>query len=67
MVFAEELIHVFERAVCGLGVEKVDYGEESGIEDDPDDVEFPAEGLDAYWGDLDDCFWVSWCLGRTKG
>ena len=55
MVFAEEPVNVLEGAVGGFGVEKVDDGYEGGVEDDPDDVEFPAKGLDADRGDFDDC------------
>ena len=55
MVFAEEAIDVFEGAVGGFGVEEVDGGDEGGVEDDPDDVEAPAEGLDADRGDFNDC------------
>ena len=52
VVFAEETIHVFEGAVRSLGVEKVDDGQEGRVEDDPNDVESPAEGLDADGCDL---------------
>lgn len=35
-------------------VEEVDDGDKGGVEDGPDDVEFPLQGLDAYGCDLDD-------------
>ena len=54
VVFAEEAIDIFESAVGGLRVEEVDYGDEGGVEDSPDDVEFPVEGLDTDGGDFDD-------------
>ena len=54
VVLAEETVHVLEGAVCGLGVEDVDDGQERKIQHDPDDVELPAQGLDADRGDLDD-------------
>ena len=55
VVFAVEAIDVLESAVGGLRVEEVDDGQEGEVEDDPDDVETPAEGLDADRGDFDDC------------
>lgn len=54
LVFAEHAVDVLEFAVRGFGVEEVDDGDEGGVEDGPDDVELPLQGLDAYWGDLDD-------------
>ena len=54
MIFAEETINVFERAVGRFGVEEVDGGDEGGVEDNPDDVEAPAEGLDSDRSDFDD-------------
>ena len=54
MILAEETVHVLEGAVGGFGVEEVDDGDEGEVEDDPDDVELPAEGLDADGGDFDD-------------
>ena len=54
LVFTEHAIDVLERAVGSLGVEQVYDGDEGEIEDGPDDVELPAEVLDAYGGDLDD-------------
>lgn len=55
MVFAEEPVDVLEGAVGGFGIEEVDDGYEGSVKDDPDDVEFPAQGLDADGGDFDDC------------
>lgn len=55
MILAEETVHVLEGAVRSLWVEEVDDGEEGSVEDDPDDVEFPAEGLDTDGGNFDDC------------
>ena len=49
MIFAVEAIDVLQRTVGGFGVENIDDGDKSGIEDDPDNVEAPAEGLNAYW------------------
>lgn len=40
-------VQVFERAVCSLGIEEVDGRDEGEVEDDPDNVELPAKGLDA--------------------
>ena len=48
VVFTEEAVDVFEGAVGGFGEEEVDDGNEGGVEDGPDDVEFPVEGLDAW-------------------
>ena len=47
VVLAEEAIDIFEGTVGGLWVEEVDYGDKGGVEDCPDDVEFPLEGLNA--------------------
>ena len=55
MVLTVEAIDVLEGSVCGLRVEEVDDGQEGEVEDDPDDVEAPAEGLDADGSDFDDC------------
>ena len=52
-VLAEQAIDILQSAVCSFGVEEVDNGNESGIEDDPDDIETPLEGLNAYRGNLD--------------
>ena len=54
LVVTEEAVDVLEGAVGGLGVEEVDDGDKGGVEEGPDDVEFPLEGLDAYGGDFDD-------------
>lgn len=54
MVLAEEPVHVFEGSVRGLRVEEVDDGEERCVEDDPNDIEPPAESLDTDGGDFDD-------------
>lgn len=35
-------VEILERAARGLGVEEVDDGHESAVEDGPDDVELPA-------------------------
>jgi len=41
LVFAEHAVDILEFAVRGLRVEEVDDGDEGGVEDGPDDVEFP--------------------------
>ena len=55
VVLAEEAVDVLERARGRLRVEEVDDGQEGEVEDGPDDVEAPAQGLDADGRDLDDC------------
>jgi hypothetical protein len=54
LILGEEAIEIFESAVRGFRVEKVDYGDKGGIEDGPDDVEFPLQRIDPDWGDFDD-------------
>ena len=34
-------------------VEEIDDGDERGVQDCPDNVEFPLQGLNADWSDLD--------------
>ena len=58
-VLAEHAVDVFESAVGGLGEEEVDNGDEGGVEDGPDDVEFPVERLDS-WG-------KGWLVDRSAG
>nr|POF15458.1 hypothetical protein CFP56_71954 [Quercus suber] len=53
IVFTEIRVEVLESAAGGFRVEEVDDGDEGEVEDAPDDVEFPAEVLDADLGDLD--------------
>lgn len=36
------------------GIKEVDDGDKGGVEEGPDDVEFPLQGLDAYGCDFDD-------------
>ena len=46
-VLSKVAIEILQSAVRSLGIEKVDYGHKGKVEDCPDDVEFPAERLDA--------------------
>ena len=41
LILTEEPIDVFKFAARGFGVEEVDDGDEGGVEEGPDDVEFP--------------------------
>ena len=54
LVVSEETVNVFQGAVRGFGIEKVDDWNERGVEDGPNDIEFPLEGLDADRGDFND-------------
>ena len=54
LVVSEETVNIFESAVRGFGVEEVDDWDERGVEDGPNDVEFPVEGLNADGGDFND-------------
>lgn len=46
IVLAEKSVYIFECAVGCFRVEKVYNGHERGIENSPNDVEFPVERLD---------------------
>lgn len=48
-------VQVLECSVCSLRVQEINDGDERGIEDGPDDVEFPMEGVDSYGCYLDNC------------
>ena len=54
LVVAEETINVFEGAIRSFGVEEVDDWDERGVEDGPNNIKFPMEGLNADRGDLND-------------
>ena len=63
MIVAKHAIDVFEGTIGGFGVEKVDNGDEGGVENCPDDVEFPLQALNANWRDFDNCeIFVSACI-----
>lgn len=51
-VVTEETVNIFEGAIRGFGVEKVDYWDEGGIEDGPNNIELPLKGLDADGSDF---------------
>lgn len=53
-IIPKQPIDILERAVGRFRVEKIDDGYERSVEDGPDDVEFPLQGLDAYGCDFDD-------------
>ena len=55
LVVSEETVNIFQGAVRGFGIEKVDDWNERGVEDGPNDIEFPLEGLNANRGDFNDC------------
>ena len=55
LVISEETVNIFQSAVRGFGVEEVDDRDERGIEDGPNDIEFPVERLNADRGDFNDC------------
>jgi hypothetical protein len=50
----EVSVDILERAACCFGIEEINQWYECSIEDGPDDVELPAEGADADWGDFHD-------------
>lgn len=52
-IIPEQPIDILERAVGRFRVEEIDDGHERGVEDGPDDVEFPLQGLDADGCDFD--------------
>lgn len=52
-VLPEEPINVLQGPTCRLRVEEVDNRHESSVENRPDDVEPPMQGLNADWGDFD--------------
>lgn len=46
-VLPKESINVLQRLACRLGIQKVHDRDESSVEDSPDDVEPPMQGLNA--------------------
>lgn len=54
LVISEETVNIFEGAIRGLGVEKVDDWNEGGVEDGPYNIKLPLEGLNANGGDFND-------------
>ena len=48
----EVSVDIFQRSTSCLRVEQVHERHKGEVEDGPDDVEFPAEGPDADWGDF---------------
>ena len=52
LIISEETVNIFEGAIRGFGVEKVDYWDEGGIEDGPNNIKFPLKGLDADGSDF---------------
>ena len=52
LVVSEETVNIFEGAVRGFRVEKIDDWDEGGVEDGPDDIKLPMEGLNADGGDF---------------
>ena len=54
LVVTEETVNIFQGAVRGFGVEEVDDWDERGVEDGPNDVEFPVKALNADRGDFND-------------
>ena len=53
LIFAEHAVDIFETASGGLRIEEVDDRDEGGVEDRPDDVESPAQILNANGCNLD--------------
>ena len=47
LVISEETVNIFEGAIRSFRVEKVDYWNEGGVKDGPNDIKLPLEGLDA--------------------
>ena len=43
LVVTEETVNIFEGAIRGFGVEKVNDWDEGGVEDGPDNIELPLE------------------------
>ena len=54
LVVSEETVNIFESAIRGFGVEKVDDWDKGGVEDGPNDIKLPVEGLNADGGDFND-------------
>ena len=52
LVISEETVNIFEGAIRGFGVEKVDDRDEGGVEDGPNNIKLPLEGLNADGGDF---------------
>ena len=52
-VESDSMVSLSLRGNGGLGLQ-IDDGDERSIEDGPDDVEFPVQGLDANGGNLND-------------
>ena len=52
LVVTEETVNIFEGAIRGFGVEKVDDWDEGSVEDGPNNIKLPMEGLDADGGDF---------------
>lgn len=50
----EDLVHLLERAVRGLGVEEVDAGDDEGVDDGEDDVGLVADCVEGDGRDHDD-------------
>ena len=55
MVLTEETVNVLEGAVGGFGVKEVDNGHEGSVENRPNDIKLPLQGLNPDRGDFDDC------------
>ena len=53
LVVTEETVNIFQGAVRGFGVEEVDDWNERGVEDGPNNIKLPMEGLNADGGDFD--------------
>ena len=54
LVVSEETVNIFEGAVRGFRVEKVDNRDEGGVKNGPDDIKLPVEGLNADGGNFND-------------
>ena len=54
LVVSEESVDIFKSSVGGFRVEEIDDGDETEIEDGPDDIELPMQALDPNRRDLDD-------------
>ena len=54
LVVSEETVNIFEGAVRGFRVEEVDNRDKGGVEDGPDDIKLPMEGLNADGGNFND-------------
>ena len=58
LVSPEKTVYVFESAICGFGVEKIDDRNEQGICQCENNIKFPVQVLYTYGRNFDDLFQV---------